>query len=594
MTDKAIADAVEIEEKPGIGAFFERASLVMFGLGFAAGMPNQLAGVALAIWLREAGASLALIGLMGLCTLTYALKFLWSPIVDRVPIPILDARMGRRRSWMVVTQIGVIIGLLLMATRDPGAAFTPAGDATSAFIPFAAFTVLIAFAGATQDITIDAWRIEVAREGNRLGVLTATYQWGYRVAILLSGALPLFIAQALNGDTYQAFGWAVAYLAMAGFMLLAILASVLAPRETVAPAPRWVPPADVPDRGIVDIVEWVGRLALMVLAGCVLGVGLAGKAEPLAWLVADLYGGTEAMSKALAAKPWGVYQQLVYAVVGLSLVVCACLPIPGVKSRPASYFKAALGDPVLEFFATFKDVATLILVFVCVYRIADFVLNLTSTLYLDAGFSKDEIAFAQKFFGAAMAALGAGLSGWGVLKVGMFRCLIIGAFLQPLSNLAFISISLYGANLPALYVAIGIDNISGMFAGTSFIIYLSTLTKSGFTATQYALFTSLYALPGKIITALGGRIVEGAAKSAETGWLGSLKPWFNHLPPEAFAAGGAKLGVTGQALAAGYTAFFAYTSLIGIVGIVAALAVSRGKARKAVEDHERAEVAAEA
>jgi PAT family beta-lactamase induction signal transducer AmpG len=117
---------------------------------------------------------------------------------------------------MLLTQAIVIVGLLLMAMNDPALAFTKEGDATAAFIPFAAFAVLIALAGATQDIAIDAWRIEVARDANRLGVLTATYQWGYRVAILLAGALPLFVAQALNGDQYGWLGWAAAYAAMAG------------------------------------------------------------------------------------------------------------------------------------------------------------------------------------------------------------------------------------------------------------------------------------------------------------------------------------------------------------------------------------------
>jgi len=581
------------DDKVGVGAFFERPSLVMFGLGFAAGMPNQLAGLALAIWLREAGASLALIGLMGLATLTYALKFLWAPLVDRVAIPVLDKALGRRRAWMLLTQAIVIVGLLLMATNDPALAFTKEGDATAAFIPFAAFAVLIALAGATQDIAIDAWRIEVARDANRLGVLTATYQWGYRVAILLAGALPLFVAQALNGDQYGWLGWAAAYAAMAGFMGLAIISTLLAPRETTAPAPRWVAPADVPDRGVIDYLEWVGRIALMVLAACVLAVGLAGKAEPLAWLVGDLYGGTKAMREALAAKPWGVWQQVGYALIGLSLVVVACLQIPRVKTRPGAYFKAALADPLADFFSRYKDLASLILVFICVYRMADFVLNLTSTMYLDAGFSKDSIAFAQKFFGAAMSAIGAGLSGWLVLKFGLFRCLVIGAFLQPLSNLAFIAITLTGPNVPALYVAIGIDNLSGMFAGTCLIMYMSMLTKEGFTATQYAVFSSLYALPGKIITALSGRVIEGAAKASETGWLAAMKPWFSHLPAEAFAAGGAKLGVSGQALAAGYTAFFFYTSLIGIFGIIMALVISRGPAREILEREQRDEAEVE-
>jgi PAT family beta-lactamase induction signal transducer AmpG len=598
MTDKTADDAsgtaLGADARVGLSAFFERASLVMFGLGFAAGMPINLAGAALAIWLREAGASVAFIALFGLATLTYSLKFLWAPVVDRVGVPVLDGLFGRRRGWMLLTQSVVLIGLCLMASQDIGTAFTTEGDATAAFAPFAAFTLLVAFAGATQDITIDAWRIEVARDNNRLGVLTATYQWGYRVAILLAGALPLFIAQAINGDAYGARGWSVAYLVMAGFMLIPILASLLAPRENTAPAPRWTPPAHIRDNPLMEGVEWAARLAVMVLAACFLAAGLAGKVEPVAWLVGGFYGGPEAMAEAFKAKPWGVWQQVAYAATGLGVVALACMRLPGVETKPAAYFEAALIEPLKDFFGRYDRFAMLILVFICVYRIADFLLNVTAVLYTDAGFSKDEIAFIQKFFGAAMSAIGAGVSGWLILKFGLFRCMIIGAFLQPISNLCFALITFAGADIRALYLAIGIDNLSAAFAGTCLVVYMSMLTREGFTATQYAFFSSLYSLPGKILSALSGRIVEGAARAAEAGSLVAIKPWFAHLPETSFAAAGAKLGVTGQAMAAGYTAFFAYTAVVGVIGILLAFMVSRGGARTTLEREERAERAADA
>jgi MFS transporter, PAT family, beta-lactamase induction signal transducer AmpG len=600
MTDKtADSDAdvqatLGVDTKTGIGAFFEKASLVMFGLGFAAGMPINLAGAALSIWMREAGASVAFIALFGLATLTYSLKFLWAPVVDRVALPVLDKALGRRRAWMLLTQSIVIVGVVMMATQDIGKAFSPQGDATAAFIPFAIFTLLVAFAGATQDISIDAWRIEVARDNNRLGVLTATYQWGYRVAILLAGALPLFIAQAINGDDYGAAGWSVAYLVMAGFMLIPVAATLLAPRENAEPAARWVPPAHIKDNPVMEAIEWAVRLAVMVMAACFLAAGLAGKVEPIAWLMGGLYGGQEEMAAAFKARPWGVWQQVGYAIAGLSIVAVACMRVPGIETKPAAYFKSALIDPLADFFSRYNKFAMLILAFICVYRIADFLLNVTAVLYTDVGYSKDEIAFIQKFFGAATSAIGAGVSGWLVLRVGLFRCLVIGAFLQPLSNMAFAIITLTGPNIFALYLSIGIDNLSAAFAGTCLVVYMSMLTREGFTATQYAFFSSLYSLPGKIISALSGRIVEGAAKASETGWLVFMKPWFAHLPPEVFAKAGAKLSVSGQAMAAGYTAFFAYTAFVGVIGIVLAFMVSRGQAREILEKEEAAERAADA
>ncbi|NJR20393.1 MAG: AmpG family muropeptide MFS transporter [Hyphomonadaceae bacterium] len=578
--------ALGADAKVGIGAFFERASLVMFGLGFAAGMPINLAGAALAIWLREAGASVAFIALFGLATLTYSLKFLWAPVVDRVGLPILDKALGRRRSWMLLTQSVVLVGVAMMATQDIGGAFTPQGDPTSAFALFAGFTLLVAFAGATQDITIDAWRIEVARDNNRLGVLTATYSWGYRVAILLAGAMPLFIAQAINGDEYGAAGWSVAYLTMAGFMLIPIASTLLAPRENAAPAPRWTAPAHIKDNPLMEGIEWALRLGIMILAACFLAAGLAGKSEPVAWLVSGLYGGPEEMAAAFKARPWGVWQQVGFAIVGLGTVAMACMKLPGVDTKPAAYFKSALIEPLVDFFSRYNKVALLILAFICVYRISDFLLNVTSVLYTDAGYSKDQIAFVQKFFGAAMSALGAGVSGWLVLKVGLFRCLVVGAFLQPISNLAFAMITFTGPTELSLYLAIGIDNLSAAFAGLCLVVYMSMLTKDGFTATQYAFFSSLYSLPGKIISALSGRVVEGAAVASETGWLVFMKPWFAHLPPETFAKAGEKLNVSGGAMAAGYTAFFMYTALMGFIGIILAFVVSQGSARRILEKEE--------
>jgi MFS transporter, PAT family, beta-lactamase induction signal transducer AmpG len=586
------------DEKIGIGAFFERAPLVMFGLGYAAGLPNQLAGVALAIWLREAEVSLTLIALLGLATLFYSLKFLWAPVVDRVQIPGLEQWLGRRRSWMLVTQVAVILAVLGMSQFDP----------LQNVVPLAIFACIVGFAGATQDIAIDAWRIEVVKNENRLGVITATYQWGYRIAILLSGALPLFIAQAVNGEDYAFAGWSLAYLVMAGCMLIAVGATLLAPRELAAPAPRWVAPADIPVRPAAEAVEWAARLGIMVLGACLLATGLSGRAEPTAWLLQGLYGGFDAMKAALEAKPWGVWQQVGYAIVGLGIVAVACRSIPGVRTRPGAYFSSAMGEPLKDFFTRYEGVAMLILLFICFYRISDFLLNLTGVLYLDAGFQKDEIAAAQKFFGAAMSAIGAGFAGWAVLKFGLFRCLIIGSFLQPLSNLCFIAVAMYGAGLPdlvvplpwgghwdfdpVLYSAIAIDNVSAMFAGTSLIVYMSRLTRQGFTATQYALFSSLYSLPGKLISAMSGRVVEGAAMATHNGSYQSLAGLFAGLPAEAFAKPAETLGVAPTALATGYVVFFTYTALMGIGAVVLALLIARGRPRALMEADDRTAPAA--
>jgi MFS transporter, PAT family, beta-lactamase induction signal transducer AmpG len=609
MTDATVQTAKadkKAKAKASFKAFFERSSLVMFGLGFAAGMPNLLIGQTLVqTWMVQAGANLTLIGLLSLVTLPYALKFLWSPVVDKTPIPILDKMLGRRRSWMLVTQLVFLACVIALAFLNPAAAVTETGDAGAGFAVIVAIAAIATFAGATQDVAIDAWRIEIAREDEKLGVLTSNYQVGYRVAMFISGAIALFVVGMFSGPApaagemppYSFTGWSLTFLLMAALFGFGILATFLAPREVVLTDSTWVAPVDVPDRGPIDLLEWVVRLAIMGFAACVLAVGLAGKAEPLAWLVAPLYlpgaeegkTATQAMSAALAAKPWGVYQQLGYAAAGLSLVVLACWKIPGVKTRPAAYFQAALGAPLLDFFKRYQSVATTILLFICLYRLSDFVLNLASSMYVQAGFELTTIGGIQKGFGVIVSAVSAVATGWMIQRWGMFRCLVIGAFLQPLSNLSFILIALHGADIKFLYFAILIDNFSGMFAGTTFIVYLSMLTKDGFTATQYALFTSLYALPGKLVTALGGRIVESFARSAETGPIAAILPWFKDLPPVAFAKAGEKIGVSGQAYAAGYTMFFFYTTAMGIFGIVLAIMISRGKPRAVLEADTKAQ-----
>ncbi|MEN9856149.1 MAG: hypothetical protein RLZZ157_1275 [Pseudomonadota bacterium] len=594
-----MANAFQSSRK-SVAAFFERSSLVMFGLGFAAGMPNLLIGQTLVqTWIVQAGASLTLVGLLSLITLPYALKFLWSPVVDKTALPVLDKWLGRRRSWMLLTQMIVLTCVIALACMNPATAFDAAGDAGASFIPFVAIAGLAAFAGATQDVAIDAWRIEIAREDESLGVLTSTYQVGYRVAMFVAGAGALFVVGMFSGPApspdalppYSALGWQITFLVMAGMFGFGILSTLLAPREVVLSDAKWVAPPDIPDRGWLDRLEWAVRLAIMAFAACVLAVGLAGRAEPLVWLVGPLYqmgaepGKTalEAMAAALSAKPWGVYQQVGYAVAGLSLVVLACWRLPAIKTRPAAYFQSALGAPLIDFFKRYQSVATTILLFICLYRMSDFVLNLASSMYVQAGFSLTVIGGVQKGFGVIVSAVSALATGWLIQRYGMFACLMLGAFLQPLSNLTFILIALHGAEVKFLYLAILVDNFSGMFAGTTFIVYLSMLTKDGFTATQYALFTSLYALPGKLVTALGGRIVEGFARSAETGPVAAILPWFKDLPPVAFAKAGEKIGVSGQAYAAGYTMFFFYTTAMGVFGIILAIMVSRGKPRAVLE-----------
>ncbi|WP_308238087.1 hypothetical protein [Phenylobacterium sp. J367] len=274
-------------------------------------------------------------------------------------------------------------------------------------------------------------------------------------------------------------------------------------------------------------------------------------------------------------RPQGVYAQLAAVAVGLTVIVLAACPIPGAKTRPGVYLGAALGEPLRDFFVRYRGVAALILALICVYRLSDFVLNIMNPFYADLGYTKTEIAEVRKVFGVVMTVLGVGVGGWAVAQLGLMRSLVIGAFAGPLSNLVFAWLALQGADLPALFIAIGVDNVASGFSGTCLIAYMSSLTSAGFTATQYALFSSLYALPGKLIASQSGRIVESSAAAAEAGGtFAPLMGLFSRLPPEAYAAGAAKSGVTPAALGSGYVVFFLYSALIGAAAIVLAFIVA--------------------
>ncbi len=538
-----------------LAVFAERRSLVMLALGFAAGLPNLLIFDTLSAWLRDAGLSLEVIGFFSLATLAYSLKFIWAPLVDRTHIPFLTKLFGHRRSWMLAMQAGVILGLWLIAGTNP------ANDLGR----MALLAVLVGFTAATQDIVIDAWRIEAVDE-SRQGAMAAAYQWGYRIAMIVAGAVPLILAES--------YGWNLSYAVMAALMSVGVAAVLLAPREK-AHTIRPIPVGDVPSRPALEVVEWLGRLALIAFAALIIGSGLTG--DPSLLLPEGA-----ALAQAWTAKETGVFIQFAAVVAGFAVLVGACWPLP-MKTRPGAYLAGSFGAPLVDFFQRFAGTAALILALICLYRVSDFVLNIMNPFYLDLGFTKTEIAEVRKVFGVIASVVGVFLGGLAIARLGLMRSLLIGAFAGPLSNLVFAWLATKGADLSSLFVAIGVDNVASGFSGTCLIAYMSSLTSAGFTATQYALFSSLYALPGKLIASQSGRIVEGAAREADAGGaFAAFKGLFAGLPQGALVEGAAKTGVTPAALGAGYVTFFFYSTLIGAAAIVLAIiVVRRQKAQEA-------------
>ena len=388
-------------------------SLRMLSLGFAAGLPLLLVLGTLSFRLREAGIDRATIGFLSWVGLAYGFKWAWAPLVDRLPLPLLTPWLGRRRSWLLLAQACVIAGLLGMAVSNPQVSLTP----------LVGFALLTAFGSATQDIALDAFRIESA-QARLQAVLAASYQTGYRLAMIWAGAGVFWIAaKAENGGlpagTYQDSAWAVAYVAMAVSMAVGMV-TVLFSKE---PAHINLPPAH-------GVREW---LQVAVIA------------------------------------------------------------------------------PFAEFMNRYRWHAVLLLALIGTYRISDIVMGIMANpFYVDMGYTKEEVATVTKLYGVVMTLVGAFIGGVMVLRWGVMKVLMIGAVLSAATNLLFAWLALHGHDVYALIAVVSADNLSSGIASAAFIAYLSSLTNVQYSATQYALFSSLMLLAPKFLAGFSGVAVDAA------------------------------------------------------------------------------------
>jgi len=376
--------------------------VAMAFLGFSAGLPFLLVFSTLTAWLTEGDVSRSTIGFFAWIGITYSIKVLWAPIIDSVGLGGVTVRLGQRRSWMLLGQIGIALGLILMAMAGPGS-----------LLLLSLSALLVAFSSATQDVAIDAYRIEAAIPEYQ-GAMSASYVFGYRVALLVAGAGALYLAEYL--------GWVMAYLAMAALMLIGMITVALIEEPES-------------ERG----------------------------ATPLT------------------------------------------LSVSGVKS----WFQGAVIGPFVDFFVRNGRTAIIILVFIGVFRLSDIAMGIMANpFYLDIGYSKTDIANVAKVFGFFMSIAGSFICGALVVKWGLMRPLLVGAVAVAVTNLLFAALSTQEPMISYLVVVISADNISGGFAATAFIAYLSSLTNKAYTATQYALFSSLMTLPGKFLSGFSGLVVD--------------------------------------------------------------------------------------
>ena len=394
--------------------YLEPASLRMLSLGFSAGLPLLLVFGTLSFWLREAGIDRTTIGFLSWVGLAYGFKWVWSPLVDRMPIPWLTRTLGRRRSWLLASQAVIMLALVCMAMTDP----------QQSLAPVVWCAIAVAIGSATQDIALDAFRIESA-DTEHQAALAATYQTGYRLAMIWSGAGALWIAaraeipSAVAGVAapYQHGPWQIAYLVMAASMLPGVL-TVLFSQE---PLQRAIAPSK-------NIGEWL---------------------------------------------------------------------------------RGALVAPFADFIGRYRWQAALILALIATYRISDVVMGIMANpFYVDMGFSKDEVAAVTKVYGVAMTLVGAFVGGVLSLRMGVMRVLMLGAVLSASSNLLFAWLSTRGHDVTALVWVVSADNLAGGIASSAFIAYLSSLTNVQYSATQYALFSSMMLLLPKFVAGFSGKYVD--------------------------------------------------------------------------------------
>ncbi len=418
--------------------YTEAATLRMLLLGFSAGLPLLLVFGTLSFWLREAGIDRTTIGFLSWVGLAYGFKWVWAPLVDRLPIPVLTRLLGRRRSWLLLSQLTIIAALVGMALTDP----------RLALMPVVWCALAVAFGSATQDIALDAYRIESA-DVQRQAALAASYQTGYRIAMIWAGAGALWIAaraEVVGVTGYQQGAWQTAYLVMAVSMLLGVATVLLSPEPAARPL--------APSR---NAAEWL---------------------------------------------------------------------------------RSALVEPFADFLRRYGKQAVLILALIAIYRISDVVMGIMANpFYVDMGYTKDEVAAVTKIYGVIMTLAGAFIGGALAMRFGVMKVLMLGAALSAGSNLLFAWLGSRGHDVNSLIFVISADNLSSGIASAAFIAYLSSLTNINYSATQYALFSSMMLLLPKFLAGYSGKYVD----------------------------------------AFGYTHFFTATAILGLPVLVLVLLASRMK-----------------
>lgn len=445
--------------RDALRAYRRKPVVAMLFLGYSSGLPFYLVFSTLSAWLSEAGINRALIGMLSWVGILYSIKFAWAPLVDRLQLPVLQRVLGRRRAWMLVAQVGIAVGLFNLSRCDPAAGVRG----------FALAALFVAFCAATQDISLDAWRIETGTFKTQ-GPMLGAYQVGYRLALTTASAGALELAEK--------FGWHMSYVTMAALAGVGIVTTLLVPE----PHPTVSKESAVREE---RVIQWMAQRA-----------------------------------------HW-----------------------PPKLLQTGEWFMSAVVCPLLDFFGRYGvTLATLTLLYIGTYRLTEFVMgSMAYPFYHEHGYTKSDIALVVKIYGFSAAMVGMLLAGLLITKLGLLRSLVLGSVLLICSNLGFALLATTSTpTLVGLGLVNGLDNIALAVQGTSLIAFLSGLTSPKYTATQYALFSSFYALPGKLLEGLSGIVV-------------------NHI---------------------GYPLFFVYTASLSLIGLFMLYVLTRrGMTRAGVLAH---------
>jgi len=468
-------------------AFIQPNVIIMLFLGFSAGIPILLIFSSLSLWLREAGVERAAVTFFSWAALGYSFKFVWAPLVDKLPLPLLTRWLGRRRSWMLFSQLMVIFAILWMSQTDP----TLNGNLTIMAIA----AILLGFSSATQDVVIDAYRIESA-ESDLQALMSSTYIAGYRIGMLIAGAGALYLASFFGSEkgAYDYIAWKNSYSIMAAVMLIGVVTTLII-KEPVTNK------TDLTKYQVSDYLRFVIVFVLAVMGFIATFYFSADISEKIKIVLTELFS-----NKHIASFIVQLFRLITALLVAAGIAIML-VKFSIVKKQMVIETYVA---PVKDFFQRYGlSLALLILALIGLYRISDIVLGVISNVfYQDLGFSKVEIASVVKTFGLFMTIAGGFLGGLLSLRFGVIKILFLGALLSALTNLLFMWLAHSGNNLWMLYLVISADNLSAGLASAAFIAFLSSLTNISFTAVQYAIFSSLMTLLPKLLGGYSGSMVD--------------------------------------------------------------------------------------